>query len=100
MRETEREGQRHRQREKQALCRSQMWDLIPGSCPESKADTQPLSHPGIPSVVVLYHKEEMNKVETRSREERGCSRGLMVVRGFFSSVTLIPLTPTRASLCV
>ena len=26
------------------------WNLIPGlgSCPEPKADTQPLSHPGVP----------------------------------------------------
>ena len=47
MRDTERQ---HRQREKQALCRKpdvglDSWTL--GSYPEPKADTQPLSHPGI-----------------------------------------------------
>ena len=45
------ERQRHRQREKQAPCREPDVGLnprTPGSCPEPKADTQPLSHPGIP----------------------------------------------------
>ena len=43
--------QRHRQREKQAPCRKLDVELdlrIPGSCPEPKADAQPLSHPGVP----------------------------------------------------
>ena len=51
MRDTERERQIHRQREKQAPCREPNMGLVPGtpgSCPELKADTQPLSHPGIP----------------------------------------------------
>ena len=57
MRETERdreregERQRHRQREKQAPCREPDVELdpgSPGSCPESKADTPPLNHPGVP----------------------------------------------------
>ena len=51
MRDTKRERQRHRQREKQAPCREPDAGLdpgTPGSCPEPKADTQPLSHPGIP----------------------------------------------------
>ena len=51
MRDTERERQRHRQGEKQAPCREPDMGLypgIPGSCSEPKADTQPLSHPGIP----------------------------------------------------
>ena len=30
---------------------SPMWDLIPGSHPEPKADAQPLSHPGVPPYV-------------------------------------------------
>ena len=50
-RERERESQRHRQREKQAPCRELDVGLDPGtlgSCPELKADTQPLSHPGVP----------------------------------------------------
>ena len=48
-RDTEREGQRHR--EKQALCREPDVGLdpgSPGSQPELKADAQPLSHPGVP----------------------------------------------------
>ena len=48
MRETER--LRHRQREKQAYCGEPDVGLDPGTpgiCPESKADAQPLSHPGV-----------------------------------------------------
>ena len=47
------EMQRHRQKEKQAPCRKPDVGLnprTPGSCPEAKADTQPLSHPGAPQV--------------------------------------------------
>ena len=47
----ERERQRHRQREKQAPCREPNMRLdprIPGSLPEPKAGTKPLSHPDIP----------------------------------------------------
>ena len=50
MRDTEKERQRHRQREKQAPCRKPDMGLdpgTPGSCPEPKADAQPLSHPGV-----------------------------------------------------
>ena len=53
MRDTERERQRHRKREKQAPCREHdagLDPLTPGSYPEPKADAQPLSHPGIPSL--------------------------------------------------
>ena len=45
-----RERQRHRQREKQAPCGEPDVGLDPrtlGSPPEPKADTQPLSYPGI-----------------------------------------------------
>ena len=48
---TERERQRHRQREKQSPCREPDAGLHPGnpgSRPEPKADTPPLSHPGAP----------------------------------------------------
>ena len=51
MRDTEKERQRHRQREKQAPCREPDVGLkprTPGSCPGPKVDTQPLSHPGVP----------------------------------------------------
>ena len=47
----EREGQRHRQREKQAPCREPDMRLdprTPGPCPWPKAGAKPLSHPGIP----------------------------------------------------
>ena len=47
------ERQRHRQREEQAPCREPDVGFdpgTPGSRPGPKADTQPLSHPGIPDV--------------------------------------------------
>ena len=47
------EGQRHRQREKQAPCREPDAGLnpgTPGSCPEPKAGAKPLSHPGTPNL--------------------------------------------------
>ena len=58
MRDTEREKerQRHRQREKQAPCREPDVGLdprIPGSHPEPKVDTPPLSHSGVPSIKFL-----------------------------------------------
>ena len=51
MRDPEREGQRLRQREKQAPCREPDAGLDPGtlrSCPGPMANAQPLSHPGVP----------------------------------------------------
>ena len=53
MRGTENEKQRLMQREKQAPCRESNVGLNPGtvgSHPEPKADTQLLSHPGIPTL--------------------------------------------------
>ena len=53
MKDTEIEKQRHRQREKQAPCRKPNVGLDPGtprSCPEPKADAQPLKHPGAPKI--------------------------------------------------
>ena len=47
-----REGQRHRQREKQAPCREPDVELDFGTlklCPELKATAQPLSHLGVPN---------------------------------------------------
>ena len=49
--ETHTEKQRHRQTEKQDPCRepdARPDPRTPGSCPELKADAQPLSHPGAP----------------------------------------------------
>ena len=51
MRDTHTERQRHRQWEKQALCKKPDVGLdprTPGSRPRLKAGAQPLSHPGIP----------------------------------------------------
>ena len=48
--------------EKQAPCREPNVGLdpgSPGSCPELKADTQPLSHPGIPNVLKCYRVHSM-----------------------------------------
>ena len=54
--ERERERQTYRQREKQAPCREPDLGLdpqTPGSRPGPKAGAKPLSHPGIPSTLVL-----------------------------------------------
>ena len=60
MRGTDRERQRHRQREKQASCRepdSGLDPRTPGSLPKPKAGTKPLSHPGIPMQLVLTESQ-------------------------------------------
>ena len=47
-----RDTERKRQREKQAPCREPGVGLdpgTPGSCPQLKANTQPLSHPAVPT---------------------------------------------------
>ena len=53
MRDTQRERQKHRQRESRLHTGSPTWDSIPrlrgSQCPELKADTQPMSHPGVPT---------------------------------------------------
>ena len=52
-RHREREGQRHRQWEKQAPCQEPDTGLdpgTPGSCPGPKAGAKLLSHPGIPKI--------------------------------------------------
>ena len=52
MRNTDKEKQRHRQREKQVPCSEPEVGLDPGttgSCPELKADAQPPGYPGVPS---------------------------------------------------
>ena len=65
MRDTQRERQRHRKREKQAPCREPNVGLdpgTPGSHPEPKADTQLLNHPGIPISDFLIIKKMPNNV--------------------------------------
>ena len=54
--ETHTERQRHRQKEKQAPCREGDTGFdprTPGSQPEPKADTQSLSHPGVPIYIIF-----------------------------------------------
>ena len=56
--EREREAQRHRQREKQTPLRepdARLDPRTPGSHLKSKADAQPLSHPGIPRKYFIIH---------------------------------------------
>ena len=56
MRDTERERQKHKQREKWAPQRELDVGLhprTPGPCPEPKADAQPLNHPGAPEVLKI-----------------------------------------------
>ena len=77
MRDTGRERQRHRQREKQAPCRDPNVGLNPrtaGSCPEPKADVQMLSHPGVPclyflNILFIYLFRE-NRGRGRERESQ------------------------------
>ena len=74
MRDTEskREGQRHRQREKQAPCREPNVGLdpgTPGSCPEPKADAQPLS-PWVPRILCCEHRFQ-KVVAAPSQREQG-----------------------------
>ena len=55
--ERQRKRQRHRQREKKAPCGDPGAGLnprTPRSWPEPKADTQPLSHPGVPMSSLLF----------------------------------------------
>ena len=57
MKDTERERQRHRQRETQAPCREPDVGLDPrtlGSRSELKADAQPLSPPGVSAFSLFY----------------------------------------------
>ena len=43
MKDRDREGQRHRQREKQAPCREPMWDSIPGPQDHTLSQRQTLN---------------------------------------------------------
>ena len=53
MRDSERKKQRHRQMGKQVPLKESNAGLNPRPRPEPKADTQPLSHPGVPYLVYL-----------------------------------------------
>ena len=60
--ETQRERQRHRQREKPGSLRKPELGLdpgTPGSHSKPKADAQPLSHPGIPHNCISKEKKQL-----------------------------------------
>ena len=62
MRDTEIEAETYEEEEKQASCREPDGGLdpgTPGSCPEPKVDTQPLSHPGVLINDFLYYIKKM-----------------------------------------
>ena len=68
----EKERQRLRQREKQAPCGEPDVGLNPGTpgpSPELKADAQPLSHPGVPIVLLskALHKAKWSYPNAHSR---------------------------------
>ena len=55
----DRKRQRHRQRQKQTPHREPDVGLdpgTPGSCPGPKAGAQPLSHPGVPGLMMFFKK--------------------------------------------
>ena len=85
MGDTEREWQRHRQREKQAPCREPDVGLdpeTPGSRAGPKVDAQWLSHPGIPSTNLLRacHPSLLDTVGSGapSRVRQTCNRRLEI----------------------
>ena len=76
--ERHRERQRHWQREKQAPRREPDAGLdpgTPGSRPEPKADTQPLSHSGVPGGKIFKREVLVNGV-------KNCRQRLKNVLGF------------------
>ena len=71
MKDTQRERQRCRQREKQAPGREPNVGLdprTPGSQPEPKADVQPLSHPGDPALAISKPHPPPTQQEFKTRE--------------------------------
>ena len=74
MRDTHREGQRHRQMEKQAPCREPDMGLnpgTPGSCPGPKAGAKLLSHPGIPIYLFILRILFIHEIHTERGRDTG-----------------------------
>ena len=70
--ETRRERQRHRQREKQAFHREPVVGpdpRTPGSHPERKVDSQPLSHPSVPRCFKFKYGEHWSKIFSEQKQE-------------------------------
>ena len=77
-----RERQRHRQREKQAPCRESDVGLdprTPGSGPEPKADTQLLSHPGIPTPLILKNIRIYLDIEEYDQHNSKAEKGNYII---------------------
>ena len=72
MRDTEREAERHRQREKQAPCGEPNVRLNPRprDHAESKADAQPLRHPCVPITSILKRRSKCH--ENTDTHRRPC----------------------------
>ena len=84
--ERQRERQRHRQREKQAPCGEPDAGLDPltlGSRTEAKADTQLLSHPGIP---FKFFRQKRGGMDNSSRKSQG-GNGSGELQGIFQATT-------------
>ena len=79
MRDTERGGQRHRQREKQVPCREPDAGLDPGSLgsrPGLKADAQLLGHPGIlKGIIYIQNLKEAKVLDTAAEKWMVGARG-------------------------
>ena len=118
---SDREKERHRQREKQAPCREPDVGLHPGPpgpCPRPKAGSKPLSHPGVPLVCLFYfyflkkfyswerHTQREREAETQAVGEAGSMQEAW--RGTRSQVSRIrpwaegsaKLLSHRAAFCV
>ena len=60
---------------KGARCGTRSW--IPGSHPETKADAQPLSHPGVPQYIILillFFFKDFIYTFDREKEKSTCAR--------------------------
>ena len=99
MRDTEREKQRHRQREKQAPCREPHVGLdpkTPGSPPGLKAGTKPLSHPGISRTMFLF--QTWCLTNNSFHRYRGCD--LHYLEHFIKSVKYLALDSFKQKLII
>ena len=106
MTDTQREGQGHRQKEKQDSYGEpdvRLDPRTPGSGPEPKIDAQPLSHPGVPMLEILNEPAPSSLYLGPSSQDAS-----HVALFFFShmgsahtrAVCFLPRTRTRPSLLI